>query len=110
MKWFIARFVYQVIIGIGNHIPQFDEQWRLIRADELEWAKEKATILGRLGECSFVNERQETVTWKFISAVDICPIGLEDGAEIYSFTKEPKDVIDYLQTLKARANQSITSF
>jgi hypothetical protein len=34
MKWYLAKFVYQVISGNGNHSPQFDEQMRLIRADE----------------------------------------------------------------------------
>jgi len=43
MKWYLAKFVYQVISGNGNHTPQFDEQMRLIRADEFAWAKEKAS-------------------------------------------------------------------
>lgn len=110
MKWYLAKFVYQVVSGAGNHAPQFDEQLRLIRADEFDWAKEKATILGRLGECQFVNDRQETVTWKFINVTDICPINsMEDGDEIYSSTEEPKDVRDYLQLIDAKANRLLTA-
>jgi hypothetical protein len=106
MNWYLAKFVYQVVSGNGSHVAQFDEQLRLIRADEFEWAREKANILGRLGECSFVNEKQELVKWKFVNVVDVCPItSMEDGVEIYSSTEEPKDVIDYLETVDAKANR-----
>ncbi|MFN7260854.1 MAG: DUF4288 domain-containing protein, partial [Cyclobacteriaceae bacterium] len=47
---------------------------RLIRAEEFAWAKEKARRLGRLGECSFLLERKESVQWKFINVVDLCSI------------------------------------
>ncbi len=106
MKWYLAKFVYQVVSGNGSHVPQFDEQLRLIRADEFEWAREKANILGRLGECSFVNDKQESVRWKFVNVVDLCPItSMEDGAEIYSSTEEPKDVSDYLEMVQSKASR-----
>jgi hypothetical protein len=108
MNWYLAKFVYQVVSGNGSHAPQFDEQLRLIRADEFEWACEKASILGRLGECIFFNDRQEEVKRKFINVVDVCPItSIEDGAEIYSFTEEPKDVSDYLEVIQAKAKRLI---
>ena len=33
MNWYLAKFVYRIVCGNGNHIPQFDEQLRLITAD-----------------------------------------------------------------------------
>jgi hypothetical protein len=106
MKWFLAKFVYQVVSGNGSHAPQFDEQLRLIRADEFDWAREKANILGRLGECTFVNDKQELVKWKFVNVVDVCPItSMEDGVEIYSSTEEPKDASDYLEMVQAKAKR-----
>jgi hypothetical protein len=30
---------------------------------------------------------------------------MEDGAEIYSSTEEPKDVSDYLETVQAKASR-----
>lgn len=104
MNWYIAKLVYQVISGEGNHTPQFDEQLRLIRAEEFEWAREKAGIVGKLCEYRCKNEKNEEVHWKFIDVIDICPIkSLEDGDEIYSSTQEPKDVTDYLSTLSSKA-------
>ena len=31
MKWYLAKIVYRIICGEGNHTPQFDEQLRLIK-------------------------------------------------------------------------------
>ena len=110
MQWYIAKFVYQIISGDGNHTPQFDEQLRLIRAEEFNWAKEKAILLGQLGEYSFVNQQQQTVTWKFINVVDMTLVQtLEDGAELYSVTEEPTDVNSYLEVVSTRAKRLMTT-
>lgn len=43
MNWYLVKLVFQII---GEHVtkPQFDEQLRLIRADEVEWALESACV------------------------------------------------------------------
>jgi hypothetical protein len=106
MKWYLVKLVYQVVSGDGAHTPQFDEQLRLIRADELDWAREKAKVLGQIGAFTFVNKRNEEVLWKFIDVVDICEIGeIEDGAQLYSSTEEPKDIDSYLSLVTAKAKR-----
>ena len=104
MKWYLARLVYQVISGEGKHVPQFDEQLRLIKADELNWAREKAMVLGQIGAFTFKNTSSENVVWKFINVTDVFEIGaIEDGAQLYSMTEEPTDVKAYMELVKARA-------
>ena len=106
MKWYLVKLVYQVVSGNGAHTPQFDEQLRLIRAEELDWAREKAKVLGQIGAFSFFNNRQEEVNWKFIDVVDICEVGeIEDGAQLYSTTEEPADVPSYLNVMSAKAKR-----
>jgi len=106
MKWYLVKLVYQVVSGKGAHTPQFDEQLRLIRAEELDWAREKAKVLGQIGAFSFLNDRQEEVQWKFIDVVDVCEIGeIEDGAQLYSTTEEPQDVSSYLNVITAKAKR-----
>ena len=34
MNWYLTKIVYQIICGEGNHTAQFDEQLRLIAADD----------------------------------------------------------------------------
>ena len=107
MKWYLVKLVYQVVSGDGAHTPQFDEQLRLIRAEELDWAREKAKVLGQIGAFSFLSNRKEEVNWRFIDVVDICEIGeIEDGAQLYSTTEEPQDVPSYLNIIKAKAKRT----
>ena len=107
MKWYLVKLVYQVVSGDGAHTPQFDEQLRLIRAEELDWARAKAKVLGQIGAFSFLSNRKEEVNWRFIDVVDICEIGeIEDGAQLYSTTEEPQDVPSYLNIIKAKAKRT----
>ena len=104
MNWYLAKMVYQIISGSGNHAPQFDEQLRLIRADEWGWAREKATIVGKLMEHSIENSKDEKVMWKYVEVTEMIPLtSLEDGDEIYSITQEPNDVKEYLASISAKA-------
>ena len=107
MKWYLVKLVYQVVSGEGAHTPQFDEQLRMIRAEELDWAREKAKVLGQIGAYTFLNNRKEEVKWKFIDVVDICEIGeIEDGVQLYSTTEEPDDVTSYLNLISAKAKRA----
>jgi hypothetical protein len=103
MNWYMAKLVYEVITGEGS---QFDEQWRLIRADETNWAYEKACILGRIDGFEFYNERSNKVQWKFLNVVEMIPVNWNDGAQIYSTTEEPTDVETYIHVMNSRAKRA----
>jgi hypothetical protein len=106
MNWYIAKIVYQITSGVAKHKPQFDEQFRLIKADELKWAWEKAQVIGRLEENAFLNSNKEYVEWKYIAVEDVVLISaLEDGAQLYARTEEPDDMNDYITTAKNRAKR-----
>ncbi len=107
MSWYLVKLIFLVRSGDGTHTPQFDEQWRWIRADEVAWAYEKATVLGRLEETNFLNDRAETVEWKFIEVVDIHKItSMEDGDQLFSATQEPTDADAYIEEVKLRSQKS----
>ncbi|HPW64128.1 MAG TPA: DUF4288 domain-containing protein [Cyclobacteriaceae bacterium] len=108
MNWYIAKLVFQVISGEGFHTPQFDEQWRLIKADEVAWAHEKARVLGWLEQGCFDDERQRKVEWSFIEVAEIQQVTtMEDGAQLYSTTEEPIDAIAYLEMIRRKAQKSL---
>ena len=46
MNWYVAKIVFRIISGEGNHNAQFDEQLRLISAEDEHQAFEKATAIG----------------------------------------------------------------
>ena len=107
MNWYLVKLIFLVRSGEGNHTPQFDEQCRLIRADEVSWAYEKAKVLGRMEETNFMNDRDETVEWKFIDVVDIHKISvMEDGGQLFSTTQEPIDADAYIEDVKLKSQKS----
>jgi Domain of unknown function (DUF4288) len=107
MNWYLAKLIFQVRSSEATHTPQFDEQWRLIRADEVTWAYEKASVLGRLDENSFSNAGLESRIWKFIEVADIHRIGeWEDGAQLFSALEEPTDANAYLAMVKIKSRKA----
>ena len=106
MNWYIAKIIYQVISGEGEHTPQFDEQFRLIRADETAWAWEKASVIARMEQSLFLNSKREEVQWKFIAVEDVSMIeSLEDGTQCYAQTIEPYDAEEYVMISQSRAKR-----
>jgi hypothetical protein len=97
MNWYVAKIVFRIISGDGNHHAQFDEQLRLISAESENEAFEKANTIGRMGEESFMNNQSEPVQWQFIDVAEINPIsGLTDGAELYYQIHEAPDADLYM--------------
>lgn len=106
MKLYLAKLVYQIICGEGEHTPQFDEQLRLIEAyNELE-AFQKARTIGNNEAEAFYNAKEKLVQWKFI---DVCEIHtlheLIDGAELYSQIREEEDAEFYANIVKLKAEK-----
>ena len=89
MNWYLAKLVFRIICGDGDHAPQFDEQLRLISAASTEEAFGKAHHTGQKEQETFYNRRQQLVKWQFINVSEIYKISeLIDGAEIYSRIEE----------------------
>jgi hypothetical protein len=109
MTSYLAKIVYQIICGEGNHTPQFDEQLRLIAATNYSAAFEKATEIGYHDEHSFQNHFQKLVQWKFVNVSELfCIADYADGAEMYSCIKEipnPKFYIDEIHKKAKRLQQ-----
>jgi hypothetical protein len=104
MKWYLAKIVFQIICGDGNHIAQFDEQLRLISAGDEDEAFEKARTIGKNEEDSFYNMKQQLVQWQFVNVSELYHLSeLIDGAEMYSRISEVDDAEAYLSLVHRRA-------
>ena len=105
MNWYLAKIVYQIICGDGNHRAQFDEQLRLIKADNEYEAFHKAQRLGVTGAEKFLNDRQRLVEWKFIDVCELYRLSeLIDGAEVYSRIQETDDAERYIDIVHRKAD------
>lgn len=111
MNWYIAKIVYRIICGDGNHTAQFDEQLRLIEADDYFHAFIKARQLGHREEDSFLNKQHKPVQWKFIDVTAVQFLGnLDEGAELYSRIKEKPDAAIFIKETYLRATQLMEKF
>ncbi len=104
MNWYLTKIIYRIICGDGNHTAQFDEQLRLISAEDDLHAFIKARQLGHREEDSFLNNNRKPVLWKFIDVAEIHLLSdLNDGAEVYSRIKEEDDADVYTSVTYLRA-------
>lgn len=105
MNWYLAKIVYRIICGDGNHTPQFDEQLRLIAANSKEVAFYKAQQTGKMEEDTFYNMKEELVKWQFINVSELYKVGkMIDGAELYSRIEEKDDGDYYEDIVNKKAN------
>lgn len=105
MKWYLAKLVFQVVCGQGDHTPQFDEQIRLITAEDDLHAFHKARLLGE-GDCLQQGENNVAVKWKFIDVYELHSLMHEtDGAEIYSIIKEEANASLYIRNVQKTATR-----
>ena len=104
MNWYLAKMVYRIICGDGQHLAQFDEQLRLVEAGDKEDAFEKAADMGRKEEDSFYNQQAQLVRWQFVAVPELYPLtDLIDGAEICSRIKEVENAEAYITFVQQRA-------
>jgi hypothetical protein len=104
MNWYMAKIVYRIICGDGDHTPQFDEQLRLIEAEDSLHAFNKAQSLGHREQDNFLNQAQALVQWKFINVCELYQLDrLTDGVELYSRIQEEKDADTFVHITNLKA-------
>jgi hypothetical protein len=104
MNWYLAKIVFRIVCGDGNHTAQFDEQLRLIKADKKEEALLKAQLLGSREEEMFFTENQRLIHWQFVNVSELYKISeLIDGAELYSRIEEKENGECYVQLVNEKA-------
>jgi hypothetical protein len=104
MEWYLAKIVFRIICGDGNHQPQFDEQLRLISAATWKNALAKARALGEQEQDRFINQQKQWVEWKFINVASLSLVGkLQDGFEVHYQITEPTNADTYTEQIHQKA-------
>jgi Domain of unknown function (DUF4288) len=105
MNWYLSKIIFRIICGEGKHTPQFDEQLRLIAAQDEDEAFQKALALGQREQDRFFNVNQQLVEWRFINVAELYRLSnLLDGAEMYSRIQETDDPEGYIDLANRRAD------
>lgn len=105
MNWYLAKMVFRIICGEGEHTPQFDEQLRLVAGNSKEEAFRKAQEMGQQEEDTFYNRKEQLVQWQFINISELYRLSeLIDGAELYSRIEEKDNAEAYIYTINQKAS------
>ncbi|MBL7857910.1 MAG: DUF4288 domain-containing protein [Cyclobacteriaceae bacterium] len=103
MNWYITKIVFG-IHAENQTQQQFDEQLRLVCAENQEEAFLKSRIIGLGEEDAFFNDKNHLVKWEFINVAEVIPLQkLEDGVELYSRIHELKEAKTYITFIHQRA-------
>lgn len=104
MNWYLSKLVFRIICGDGQHKAQFDEQLRVIYAEDELHAFQKARSIGER-EC-MEEHIIRRVQWKFIDVSELLLLSdFIDGAEIYSKITEEENADLYIRNTQKRAVQ-----
>jgi hypothetical protein len=97
MNWYVTKLIFRILSGDGNHPAQFDEQLRLVQADDEKSAFDKATSIGLGIQDSFKEAQKQTVRWEFVDVTEVNIINqLADGTELHYQIHEAPDADLYI--------------
>jgi len=104
MNWYVAKLIFRITFGNGNHQPQFDEQLRLISAPGEKEALRKAKKLIRAEQLVLENKKQSAIRWDFIDMTELYQLDeLKDGSEIYCNILEVNNAEEYIEMSHQKA-------
>lgn len=91
MKSFTAQIVYRIECE-GMPTDQYEEQWRLVYADNEDSALYEARKAGMSEEATFIDRHGRTICWRMLAVKDLQPIELKNGGLLFSMVREPEMV------------------
>ena len=104
MNWFLIKLTYRFTCGNGKHAAQFNEQTRLINADDVLHAFHKARLIGER-ESSEISSAGIAIRWTFLDVTEITALeGNADGIELCSCINEDADADVYIRNTTQKAN------
>lgn len=101
---FLAKVVFQIHVHQHPSSNEFDEQVRLIHAQDEVGAYQKASMLGKNSETSFINENGKQLSWRFIGITELINISnKQHGEELYSSSSAVDCADTYIDSIRHKS-------
>lgn len=97
MRSFTAQIIYRIECE-GLPTDQYEEQWRLVYADNEELALTEARKTGKGEETTFIDRHGRTICWKLLAVKDLQPVELKNGGLLFSVVHEAQMIAAPLWT------------
>ena len=88
---FVAQLIYRILCD-GIFEEQYEEQWRLIFAEDERAALIAAREIGTADETVFADRHGRMIKWQLIAVKDLQPISLQHGSLLASSVREVQPV------------------
>lgn len=83
MKPFASQIIFSIKCD-GRFTGQYDEQWRLVYADDETSAVEQAKSIGSEHNHTLVDRHGRAISWEMIAIKQVHEIGLDEGSLLLS--------------------------
>lgn len=87
MQSFTAQIIYRIECE-GLPTDQYEEQWRLVYADNEEKALMEARETGKNEEATFIDRHGRTMCWRMLAIKDLQQVDLTNGSLLFSTVRE----------------------
>lgn len=87
MRSFTAQIIYRIECE-GQPTDQYEEQWRLVYAEDEQQALAMARESGKNEESTFVDRQGRNMCWRMVAVKDLQPVELKNGGLLFSMVRE----------------------
>ncbi len=91
MKSYTAQIIYRIECE-GVSTEQYEEQWRLVYANDDQTALDEAKKAGMLDEGTFIDRHGRNINWRMLAVKHLQPVELKNGGLLFSMVHEPEMV------------------
>jgi len=91
MRSFTAQIIYRIECE-GLPTDQYEEQWRLVYAENEEHGLICARETGKREEATFIDRHGRTICWRMLAVKDLQPVELKNGGLLFSTVREAEMV------------------
>ena len=91
MGSFTAQIIYRIECE-GLPTDQYEEQWRLVYAEDEKQALSMARESGKNEESTFIDRQGRTMCWRMVAVKDIQPVELKNGGLLFSMVRDAEMV------------------
>ena len=87
MKSYTAQIIYRIECD-GRFTDQYEEQWRLVYANDEHEAIIEARKAGASEEPTFIDRHGRSICWRMLAVKDLQPIELKNWGLLFSMVRE----------------------
>lgn len=87
MNTYVAQIVFSIKCSEVKS-EQYEEQWRILFAEDDQTALNEAKKIGAAEESTFIDRHGRPITWVMVAVKDLQQVDLSHGAQLFSMIKE----------------------